>query len=32
VITFDVFPRIQHSKFAANLLTDSDLKGVVVRA
>ncbi|MES2441197.1 MAG: asparaginase [Pseudomonadota bacterium] len=32
VITFDVFPGIQHSKFAAKLLSDADLRGVVVRA
>jgi L-asparaginase len=32
VITFDVFPGIQHSKFAQKLLADKDLKGVVVRA
>jgi L-asparaginase len=32
VIAFDVFPGIQHSKFAAKLLGDSELRGVVVRA
>lgn len=32
VVTFDVFPGIQHSKFAGKLLSEPDLRGVVVRA
>ena len=32
VIAFDVFPGIQHGKFAQKLLADEDLKGAVVRA